>query len=219
MPSTARKRVVILPDLDHMLWHIRKEDFATNHIFGKTAVAKGAIAGSPGKQVWAIWVRRYYGHPDHIDEHEEEKNGGNVLYVLRLVVEGDETANIHHNKSQSPPPKEAYVEQTAAIKAVLRVAQAEAAEWRLNQVRLCEPPPLARSLLEQSSIDADCVERHGRSIAGALWFTGGGDDEVAEVTAVWVNNEYYAWLLGREVSEDDLLVYLRFGTAIDTDGQ
>ncbi|KAK8117515.1 uncharacterized protein PG998_005796 [Apiospora kogelbergensis] len=141
MPSTARKRVVILPDLDHMLWHIRKEDFATNHIFGKTAVAKGAIAGSPGKQVWAIWVRRYYGHPDHIDEHEEEKNGGNVLYVLRLVVEGDETANIHHNKSQSPPPKEAYVEQTAAIKAVLRVAQAEAAEWRLNQVRLWEPSP------------------------------------------------------------------------------
>ena len=53
-PSTARKRVSILPELDHMLWNIRKEDFAVNYIFGKTAEAKGAIAGSSGKQVWAI---------------------------------------------------------------------------------------------------------------------------------------------------------------------
>ncbi|EXU96466.1 hypothetical protein X797_010427 [Metarhizium robertsii] len=60
VPSTARKRVVILPSRDHMLWHIRKEDFVTDYIFGQKS-AKGAIAGNPGKQVWAVWVRRYTG--------------------------------------------------------------------------------------------------------------------------------------------------------------
>ncbi|KAK8848856.1 hypothetical protein PGQ11_015336 [Apiospora arundinis] len=186
MPSTARKRVVILPDLDHMLWHIRKEDFATNHIFGATAMAKGAIAGSPGKQVWAIWVRRYYGHPDTPGEHE-----GNVLYILRLVVEGDDTANKPHDENRSPPPTEAYVEQAAALEAVLWAAQTAAAKWRLDQVHLWEPSPLVRCLLEQSSLDATRVERHDASIASALWFT--DDDNAVEDAPVWVNNEYYVW--------------------------
>lgn len=46
--------MVILPDLDYMLWHIRKEEFATNYIFGEKAEAKGTIAGVPGKQVWIV---------------------------------------------------------------------------------------------------------------------------------------------------------------------
>ncbi|RYP86817.1 hypothetical protein DL769_000662 [Monosporascus sp. CRB-8-3] len=187
-PSTARKRVVILPDLDHMLWHIRKEDFVTNHIFGKKAEAKGAIAGSPGKQVWAVWVHRYYGHPDHPDEEEED--GGNVLYILRLVVEGDDTANKPH-EGQLPPSTDAYVGQAAALKAVLQAAQAEAAEWRLDHVELWEPSPLVQSLLGQSGLDATRVERQERSIASALWFKEDGD--AVDEAPVWVNNEHYAW--------------------------
>lgn len=53
-PNTARRRVVILPDLDHMLWHVRKEGFATHQIFGNKASTKGAIARTPGKQVWMV---------------------------------------------------------------------------------------------------------------------------------------------------------------------
>ncbi|KAI1748629.1 hypothetical protein F4782DRAFT_516170 [Xylaria castorea] len=188
MPSTVRKRMVILPDLDHMLWHIRKEDFAVNYIFSKKAEAKGAIAGSPGKQVWAVWVRRYYGHPDYPDEEEED--GGNVLYILRLVVEGDDTANRPH-ESQLPPVTDAYMEQAAALKAVLQAAQAEAAKWRLGQVKLWEPSPLVQSLLEQSDLDATQVERQEYSIASVLWFREDGDGE--DEAPVWVNNEHYAW--------------------------
>lgn len=115
-PSTTQTRVMILPGLDYMLWHIRKEDFAADRIFGKKAEVKGAMAGSPGKQVWAIWVRRYYGHPgNHPVENEEKKDGGNVLYTLRIVMEDDETANKPHDESQSPPPTDAYEEQTAAL--------------------------------------------------------------------------------------------------------
>ncbi|KAJ8121402.1 hypothetical protein ONZ43_g2131 [Nemania bipapillata] len=188
MPSTARKRMVILPDLDHMLWHIRKEDFAVNYIFGKKAEAKGAIAGNPGKQVWAVWVRRYYGHPDHPDEGGED--GGNVLYILRLVVEGDTTANRPH-EGQLVPATNAYMEQAASLKAVLQTAQAEAAKWRLDQVKLWEPSPLVQSLLEQSDLGATQVERHEHSIASVLWFREDGDRK--DEAPVWVNNEYYAW--------------------------
>ncbi|KAK8076435.1 hypothetical protein PG994_003707 [Apiospora phragmitis] len=186
-PSTTQKRVVILPDLDHMLWHIRKEDFATDHIFGKKAEAKGAIAGSPGKQVWALWVRRYYNHPHHPCEEE----GGNVLYILRLVVEGDSTAN-KPREAQSPlTSTDAYAGQAAALQAVLQVAQAEAVAWRLDHVHLWEPSPLVRSLLGQSDLDATWVERHENNIASALWFMDGGN--TVEEDPVWINNEYYAW--------------------------
>lgn len=187
-PSTARKRVVILPDLDHMLWHIRKEDFATDHIFGKRSQAKGAIAGSPGKRVWAVWVHRYYQHPDHPDEAEEGDE--NVLYILRLVVEGDDTANRPH-EDQLAVPTEAYAEQAAALKAVLQAAQAEAAAWRLDEVDLWEPSPLVRSLLGESGLDFAWVERQEASIACAQWVSEEGD-AVGEAPT-WVNNEHYAW--------------------------
>ncbi len=186
-PSMARKRVVILPDLDHMLWHIRKEDFATKYIFGKKPQAKGAIAGSPGKQVWAIWVHRYYGHPNHPDEAEGD--GGNVLYILRLVVEGDDTANKPY-EGQSPPIA-AYVEQAAALQAVLQAAQAEAAEWHLDEVNLWEPSPLVQNILGQSGLDTTWVERQEASIACAQWVS--EDDDAAGEVPAWVNNEHYAW--------------------------
>ncbi|KAH8671706.1 hypothetical protein BX600DRAFT_496360 [Xylariales sp. PMI_506] len=187
-PSAARKRVVILPNLEHMLWHIRKEDFATTHIFGKNAETKGAIAGNPGKQVWAVWVHRYYSHPDHLDQGRE--HGGNVLYILRLVMEGDHTANRPH-EGHLPPSTGAYIEQAAALEVVLQAAQAEAAEWRLDEVILWEPSPLVQSLLEQSSLGGARVERQETSIASALWF-GEGDDTEDEAP-VWINNEHYAW--------------------------
>ncbi|KAI1736442.1 hypothetical protein F4680DRAFT_432170 [Xylaria scruposa] len=186
-PSTMRKRVVILPDVDHMLWHIRKEDFAVKSIFGNKAEAKGAIAGSPGKQVWTVWARRYYRHPD---EEGVDGENGNVLYILRLVVEGDDTANRPH-EGQSPPATDAYVDQAVALKAVLQAAQAEAAKWRLGCVHLWEPSPLVQSLLGQTGLDATHVERQESSIASLLWFREEGDD--VDETPTWINNERYAW--------------------------
>lgn len=187
-PSVAQKRVVILPNLDHMLWHIRKEDFVTNHLFGKRPQAKGAIAGSPGKQVWAIWARRYYRLPGR--PHGEDEEGGNVLYVLRLVMEGDETANKPHD-GQPPPPKDGFAEQAAALRAVLQAAQAEAAEWRLDKVILWEPSPLVQSIIGQSGLDATWVERQEKAIASALWISDDGD--TVDEAPTWVNNEHYSW--------------------------
>ncbi|KAH8901505.1 hypothetical protein GQ53DRAFT_740384 [Thozetella sp. PMI_491] len=184
-PHRVKKRVTIIPDLDHMLWHIRKEDFATKQIFGRIPRAKGAIAGSPGKLVWAIWVHRYYEHPDE----PGEEGSNNVLFILRLVVEGDETANMP--LTEQAPLAVNYDKQAVALKAVLQAAQAEASEWRLDHVHMWEPSPLIDNLVTQSGLDVTRVERQEESIASMAWFQ--DDDETGSEPPVWINNEYYAW--------------------------
>ncbi len=178
----VQQRIVILPDLDHMLWHIRKEDFATNHLFKKIAPAKGAIAGSPGKQVWAIWTRRYYGRHD-------AESPDNVLYILRLVVEGDPTANQPrpvNAKEQGGLPDD----QVVYLEAVLQAAQAEAAEWRLDHVELWEPSPYVQQVISKGQITHTVMERQDGSVASGLWV---GEDGHAGKPPVWINNEHYAW--------------------------
>lgn len=119
-------RFTIIPDVDHMGWHIGKEQFATDYLFGKSPTAKGVIAGSPGKEVWATWVHRYYGPLD-------AEESSNVLYILRLVVEADETATRLPKDATKRPEKDVYETQIELLKAVLQAAQAEAAEWKLEQ--------------------------------------------------------------------------------------
>ncbi|KAI1061411.1 hypothetical protein LB507_011210 [Fusarium sp. FIESC RH6] len=83
MPSEKR-RFIIVPNVEHMLFLIKKGDLATKSLFDHIPKAKGCIAGSPGRQVWAIWYHRYYAHPDSTD-------ASNVLHIMRLVIEGDDT--------------------------------------------------------------------------------------------------------------------------------
>ena len=181
----VKKRVTILPDLDHMLWHIAKEIFITERLFGKIPRAKGAIAGSSGSQVWAIWTHRYYGHLD-------AGSPGNVLYILRLVVEGDDSAN----KPQINSDRENGVraagqeEKVGALIAVLQHAQAEAAEWRLDYVKLWEPTPWVLDVITNSKIIHSVAKREKDSVACCLWYDGIGR---AEAAPVWISNEHYAW--------------------------
>lgn len=162
-----KTRMTIIPDFDHMFWHIRKEDFACDYNFGKKPRVKGAIAGPLGSQIWAIWAHRYYGPPNIPNSH-------NVLYILRLVVENEEK---HHG-------------QTDYLKAILQSAQAEAAEWKLDYVKLWEPTPLVHDMIRQSDIEHLVVEREEDSIASGLWYDENGNIGEAPL---WINNEHYAW--------------------------
>ncbi|OTB00274.1 hypothetical protein M426DRAFT_324422 [Hypoxylon sp. CI-4A] len=175
----VNKRLTILPDVDHMLWHIRKEDFATNCLFGKTPPAKGAIAGAPGHQVWAIWTHRYYGRPD--------AKSHNILYILRLVVEGDESANKPHSKEETGALSD---DQVACLEAVLKAACAEAAEWNLDHVKLWEPSPNVQRAIFRGKLQHVVVEREEDSIASGMWYDENGG---FAPPPVWINNEHYAW--------------------------
>ncbi|KAL1639149.1 hypothetical protein SLS58_008236 [Diplodia intermedia] len=181
-PAQAKMRLTIVPDLDHMLWHIGKEDFATQYLFGKTAQAKGALAGPPGRQVWAIWTRRYYDHPD-------AASANNVLYILRLVVEGEgggEKASVEDQERRA----EMRDEQAGYLKAVLQAAQAEAAEWSLGCVELWDPTPMVQDMIVQSGMEHSVVEREEDSIASGLWYD---EDGGVGPAPEWLHNEHYAW--------------------------
>jgi hypothetical protein len=180
----SRSRFTIIPDLDHMLWHISKENFATRHLFNRTPDVKGAIAGPPGSQIWAIWTHRYYNQPD-------KSSSENVLYVLRLVVEIDETATRLSSDAVKRPDFDAYNQQVKYLRAVLQAARAEAKSWRLDVVELWDPTPLVLDMLAQSGLEFEVVERENDSIASLLWYgeCGGTDNEAP----LWLNNEHYAW--------------------------
>ena len=158
--------VALIPDHDTMQWHHLREDFVCDKIFGKKPTVKGAIAGDPGSRIWAVWTRAYYG--------PLKAESGNTLHVLRLVIE-DETE---------------VQENAARLQAILRLAQAEAAEWQLSHVELWNPTEVTKVLVKRTEVEHSEIEREEESIASLMWYgEGSGQPEDIE----WVGNEKYGW--------------------------
>ena len=170
--SSSRKTLMMLvPDLDHMLWHHRKEEFACNKLFGKHPQVKGVMTGELNDRMWVIWTHRYYGHP-----HAVSLN--NTLYILRIVIE---------NQNPDQEQREHQVEQ---MRAILWAAQHEAADWDLDCVKMWDPAHLIQDMVERTGIQHRRVEREEESIASLLWFgEGSGKDDTVE----WLGSEKYGW--------------------------
>ncbi|CAL8578245.1 hypothetical protein XPA_004037 [Xanthoria parietina] len=169
--SSSQMRMMIVPDLDHMLWHHRKEEFACDKLFGKQPRFKGAVTGEPNDRIWIVWTHRYYEHP-----HNNPRD--NTLYILRIVIE---------NQGADLEQREHQVEQ---MRAILRAAQDEAAEWDLRFVKLWDPGYLLQDMVERTGIPHRRVEREDESIASLMWFgEGSGKDDMVE----WLGNEKYGW--------------------------
>ncbi|KXX76273.1 Lysine acetyltransferase [Madurella mycetomatis] len=161
----GRTHVALLPELDVLLWHLMREDFMTKCIFGHTPTVRGAVAGEPGRRVWAVWMRGYYGGLKKLE--------GNTLHVLRVVVEDEEQ------------PDE---ELADGFRSIVQIAQAEAAEWKTQDVQVWNPTPKLRGLIESCGIEYEFVDRDKESIASLMWY---GEESTAELD--WVANEKYAW--------------------------
>ncbi len=173
--SIGKTRMMLVPDLNHMLWHHKKEEFVCDKLFGKQPEIKGAIVGQPGHRMWAIWTHRFYGNPDSASSE-------NTLYILRLVIENQATANTTNTEQGN-----SQVEQ---MKALLQTAQAEAAKWKLHRVMMWDPTPLVLELVEQTEIQYRRVERDHEGIASLLWY---GEGSGKEDTLQWLGNEKYGW--------------------------
>ncbi|EAT83212.1 hypothetical protein HBH56_194460 [Parastagonospora nodorum] len=180
----ATKRVSIISDVDHMGWHFAKEEIACRHIFDTVPETKGALAGPPGNQTWVTWQHRYYKHPDL-----EATN--NVLYILRLVVEADETASRLPSHAEKMPGRDLYEQQKSQLKAVLHAAQNEAFEWKLDSVHIWDPTPLVQRMLKEMDIPYNTAERTVESVASGMWYD--GNDGISTSPPLWLNNEHYAW--------------------------
>jgi GNAT superfamily N-acetyltransferase len=163
--GAGKTHVALLPELDALLWHLMREDYMTKCIFGKTPAVRGAVAGEPGKRVWAVWMRGYYGGL--------KKMEGNTLHVLRVVVEDPEQ------------PDEELVD---GFRSIVQMAQHEAAEWKTQDVQVWNPTPKLRGLVEKCGVKFEFVNRDKDSIASLRWY---GAEPTAELD--WVANEKYAW--------------------------
>ncbi|KAK3294376.1 uncharacterized protein B0H64DRAFT_185631 [Chaetomium fimeti] len=161
----GKPHVAILPELDALLWHLMREDYMTKSIFGKTPTVRGAVAGEPGKRVWAVWMRGYYGGLKKLE--------GNVLHVLRVVVED---------------PNQPDDEMVAGFRSIVQIAQHEAAAWKTQDIHIWNPGPKLKGLVEKCGIESEFVNRDSESIASLMWY---GEEPTAEVD--WVANEKYGW--------------------------
>ena len=162
----GKTHVALIPDNDTMQWFHHREDFMTAKIFGRSPTIRGALAGAPGSRVWAIWTRSFSG--PLVPESE------NALHILRLVVE-DETDSD---------------ENALKLGEILKIAQAEAAEWKLEHVEVWNPMSTVKSLVEKTGLQHSEVEREEESIASLMWY-GEGGGKVDEI--VWVGNEKFGW--------------------------
>ncbi|KAK3389624.1 hypothetical protein B0H63DRAFT_102332 [Podospora didyma] len=161
-----RRCVALLPDERTLRWHLMREDFMTEHIFGRTTEIRGAVYGSEeGKRLWAVWARGYYGGLQNTE--------GNALHILRFVVE-DESLD------------ESYLVQGA--REIIEVAQREAAEWKSEDVQMWNPTDKVRELIDRSELEYEFVDRDSESITSLMWY---GEEETADLD--WVANEKYAW--------------------------
>ncbi|CAN8102335.1 unnamed protein product [Discula destructiva] len=156
----------LVPELDQFLWHLMREDFMTTHIFGKTPTVRGAQIGEPGKRVWAVWTRGYYGGL--------EKKEGNTFHILRFALEDEDNAD------------EAYVAE--AFKEIIELAQYEAREWLSFDIQMWNPSPLLKRAVAKSGLEYELVDREKDSIASLMWY---GEEPTASVD--WVANEKFAW--------------------------
>ncbi len=160
----GKYHVALLPNYDCMQWHHTREDFVSSKILGKCPTIKGAIAGSPGSRIWALWTRAYYG-PIKTDN-------SNTLHILRLVIEDDRTTD----------------QNAANLADILKIAKAEAEEWQLGHVELWNPTETLKSLVQMTGLEHNEVEREEESIASLMWYGQGKADDI-----VWVRNEKYGW--------------------------
>lgn len=148
--DTGRTAVALVPDLDSVLWHLMREDFIAKRVFGRTPTVKGAVHGQPGRRVWAVWTRAYYGRVG-------------TLHFLRFGIEDEEA------------PDE---ENARGVAAVVGVALAQAEEWRCREVQTWNPSSKLRGLVERAGLQAEFVERDSDSIASLMWYGDGATRDV-----------------------------------------
>ena len=166
-----------------MQWHHAREEFAAKHMYGRTPDVKGARAGVEGKRAFCIWTRTY-----------GSEKGGNVLHILRLVVE-EETEFTHIKcanevlASWNGDGSEAR-EVVSATAAVLQAAQLEAALWGMKGVEIWNPTAITVLAAKELFPPVEIVHREEESIASLMWY--GGQNEVGEGIE-WIGNEKYGW--------------------------
>ena len=169
-------RLILVPDLNHMLWHHSKEDFVCQKLFGKQPQIKGAVVGQPGNRIWAIWTHRFYGDL-------KSASSENTLYILRLVIENPAAPTTLDADQQE-------IMEVEYMRQILQAAQDEAFQWNMHRVVMWGPAALVLRLVNGGGIQYRKVSRDHEGIASLLWY---GEGSGKEDSLEWLGNEKYGW--------------------------
>lgn len=192
-PKDSKTAVALIPNLETIQWHHAREDFVGKELHGETPKIKGAIVGAEkGKRIWCYWTRMWY-NPNPAEAK------GNTLHILRLVIEDSSgegsSSNMANgagmtNGSSSMANGEASG-QEAAIAALMAMAQREAQTWKMENVEMWTPAPVALAAAKKLDPGVKVIHRDIESIACLQWFP--EHDGPAADKIDWVGIEKYAW--------------------------
>lgn len=176
--EAGKTMVCLIPDWETMQWHHAREEFVAQELFGKAPKVKGAyVHCKDGSRVWCIWSRFFSKAPN-----------GNVLHILRLVIEGEDQLKLgDSNMIRDGTAEDSYDEKVQAIALLLRAAQVEAANWDMSHVELWNPTHLAVSAAQLIDSKTEVMHRDEESIASLRWH----HKDYANVE--WLGNEKYGW--------------------------
>lgn len=119
------------------------------------------------------------------------------MHILRFVMEGVNDLGDKASLKALGKEQEEYLAE--AFRAIIQVAQREAAEWRVEDVQMWNPSPLVSHLIQKAQIEGghEMVERDMDSIPSLMWYGAEGIDSMEERTKTedveWVANEKYGW--------------------------
>ncbi|KAH0565420.1 hypothetical protein GP486_001196 [Trichoglossum hirsutum] len=204
MSTNNRVHVAFVPDLESMEYHHAREEFIARELVGREPTVKGAIVGdAEGQKAWCIWTRVYDG--------KDELNPATTLYILRLVVEGEEFINgasLVHGTNMKLARSGVFSgttnKQVDAVSSLLLAAQREASRWGMKDIRIWNPGPItvlaAHRVLNLTSDSTETpvvvVDREKESITSLMWY---GESQWPWLEGLewkdieWICNERYAW--------------------------
>lgn len=171
--------VCLLPDWDTMQWHHAREEFVAKELlYSRVPKVKGAyVQCKDGSRVWCIWSR-FFG----------SESSGNVLHILRLVIEGEEELiSADPNTTTNGFESRSYDEKVQAVASLLGAAQAEAAKWDMKDVEVWNPTQLAVTAAQSLNPTTEVIHRDEESIASLRWH----HKDSADVE--WLGNEKFGW--------------------------
>lgn len=180
---SSKTQVAFIPDLQSYLWQHAREEFASKELLDRLPNVKGAIVRTEqGKRVWCIWTRIF-----------GDTEAGNILYILRMVIEGeiasnndDAVAHVGQTKTQKRLSRELVL----ATASILNMARHEATKWNMKNVRMWNPSRLSMLAAQELEPSAQLIDREEESIGSLRWYNDimkvGNDVE-------WVANEKFGW--------------------------
>ncbi|KAI4205671.1 MAG: hypothetical protein LQ350_000168 [Teloschistes chrysophthalmus] len=174
-------RVALVPDAKSMQWHHAREEFLAQELLGRLPLAKGALTTtSDEKRAWCIWTRTFGAGEDE-----------NILHILRLVVEGENSCNRQAINVPSKGSRHgSHQPMVIAIASILRAAQLEASNWGMASVQFWNPSPLSVLAAEYLDPLAKITCREDESLTSLRWHK----ESPSDPTRIdWISNEKYGW--------------------------